>query len=264
MKFLPRFQHLPLLVFGLLVYLAALVINFPAERAYLHWKASGNTLPQVALSGFSGSVWSGKADVAVIQGQRLQAVEWSLRPWALLWGQVGLGWRFQLEDGYGQGETALGLDGSVAFSKLEARLPAKLIASIAKAGVLRPSGSVSLNLEDVLWDGQSLLSANGRIAWFDAGISLFKPIKLGDLSLSLETSDDKVKGVIADNGGPLSIDGLLSLTADGSYQFSGSLAARNNKDLQRALRSMGRPGAGGKIQVSQSGNLAGLGLVSKP
>lgn len=262
MKFLPRFQHLPLLVFGLLVYLAALVMSFPAERAYSRWKASDSALPQIALSGLSGSVWSGRADVAVIQGQRLKAVEWSLRPWALLWGQVGLGWRFQLEEGYGQGETALGLDGSVAFSRLEGRMPAGLIASIAKAGALRPSGSVSLNLQDVLWDGQSLLLANGRVAWFDAGISLLKPIKLGDLSLSLETGDDGVKGVIADNGGPLSIDGLLSLAADGSYQFSGSFAARNNKDLERALRSLGRPGADGRIQVNQSGNLAGLGLGS--
>ena len=260
MKFLPRLQYLPLLVFGLLVYLAALVMSFPAERAYSYWKANSGARPLVALLGLSGSVWSGKADVAVIQGQRLEAVEWSLRPWALLWGQVGLGWRFQLGEGYGQGETTLGLDGSIAFAKLEAKLPAKLVATVAKAGALRPSGSVSLNLEDVLWNGQSLLSANGRVAWFGAGISLFKPIKLGDLSLSLETSDDKVKGVVADNGGPLSIDGLLSLAADGDYQFNGSLAARNDKALEQALRSVGRPGADGKIQVNQSGNLAGLGL----
>jgi general secretion pathway protein N len=265
MKFSLRFQYLPLLVFGLLVYLVALVLSFPAERAYSHWKASANASRALALSGITGSVWSGKAGMAVIQGQSLENVEWTLRPWPLLFGQVGLRWRFQLPDvqgerGYGQGTTALGLDGSVDIDQLEARLPAAWLAAVANAAVVRPSGSVSAHLTGLRWDGKSLTSAEGKVAWHGAGVNIFKPVELGDLSLSLETADATVKGVLSDGGGPLSLDGLLTLTPDGRYEFNGSLAARNAPELENALRSMGRPGADGRIKLNRAGSLASLGL----
>lgn len=256
------------LVLGVLVYIIVLVLNFPADRAYAHWKnaeLSQQASRHFSLVGISGSVWSGKADLGVIQGQPLEDIHWSLRPWSLLLGQVGLNWSFRLpnstsDQGFGRGVTNLGLDGSMDFSELEARLPVAMMANIAKMGALNPTGSVSLNLEDVVWDGKILSSATGRIVWHGAGVSLLKPLALGDLSMSLETENEQVKGNIADNGGPLSITGVVTLKADGSYQFNGSLAARNNQDLQNALRSMGRPGPDGKVKVNYSGNLARLGF----
>lgn len=272
MKVSLRFQYLPLVVFGLLVYLVALVLTFPAERAYAHWQSSAQANKSIALSGISGSVWSGKAGMALIQGQQLKDVEWSLRPWSLLFGQVGLSWRFQLpaEDGqavegggggYAQAETGLGLDGSVSLEQLEARLPAQWVAAVAKAAVVRPSGVVSVNLKQLRWDGQSLVSAEGRVAWHGAGVNIFKPVALGDLALSLETTDEAVKGVLSDGGGPLSLDGLLTLSPDGKYEFNGSFAARNSPDLENALRSMGRAGADGRIKLKRAGSLASLGLL---
>lgn len=266
MKLFSRIRHLPLLVFGLLVYLVALVLNFPAERAYAHWKASEQASQTFALSAISGSVWSGKAGVALVKGQMLENLEWSIRPWSLLFGQVGLDWRLQIPAGdektgnYIQANTALGLDGSVAFSTLEARFPASTIAQLAESGALRPTGVVNMNLSDVVWDGQNLVSANGRVVWQGAGISLLKPLPFGDQSITLETADKVIKGVLKDNGGPLSLDGLLTLTAEGKYEFNGNLAARNAPDLERALRSLGRPAADGRIKFKRSGTLAGLRL----
>ena len=78
MKFMPRTVFLPLLVFGLLAYLVSLVLTFPAERAYSHWQASEYANKAVALSGISGSVWSGKASMAMIQGQPMENVEWTV------------------------------------------------------------------------------------------------------------------------------------------------------------------------------------------
>jgi len=266
MKLFSRLRHLPLLVFGLLVYLVALVLNFPAERAYAHWKASEQSSRTLALSSISGSVWSGKAGVALIQGQTLENIEWNIRPWSLLFGQVGLDWRFQLPAGsekngsYAQAKTSLGLDGSIEFSTLEARVPASTIAKLAQAGALRPTGSVSLNLSDVVWDGQNLVSANGRVVWHSAGITLLKPLPFGDQALTLETTDNVIKGVLKDSGGALSLDGIVTLNAEGKYEFNGSLAARNAPNLERALRSLGRPAADGRIKLKQSGTLASLGI----
>lgn len=261
------------LVLGLLAYVIALVLSFPADRAYAHWKSSDSfsstsASREFSLSGISGSAWSGKADVAIIKGTRFDSLEWTLHPWSLFLGQVGLSWRFQLPDSqgaaegsYAQGVTSLGLDGSISFSSLEGRVPASVVAGMARAGALRPSGLVNLNLQDVEWDGQSLVSATGRVVWSGAGVSLLQPVLLGDLSLTLETSNFGIKGVLADSGGPLSAQGLITLTTDGNYQFNGAFAARNDKSLDNALRSMGRPGPDGKVKISYSGNLAKLGLM---
>lgn len=264
------------IILGLLTYIIFLVLNFPADRAYAYWKSSdsssSNAGRSFALAGISGSVWSGKANVAVIKRTRFENVEWTYRPWVLLLGEVGLSWSFRNPDtpgskagSYGQGVTSLGLDGSVSFSSLEAQLPASMVASMAKMQALQPSGSVGLNLQDVEWSGQSLVSAEGRIVWRGAGVNLLRPVSLGDLTLTLETRDDEVKGVIADSGGPLSAQGLVTLKDDGNYQFNGAFAARGNtpdaKNLENALRSMGRPGPDGKVKVIQSGSLARLGIL---
>ncbi|MDT8384600.1 MAG: type II secretion system protein N [Gammaproteobacteria bacterium] len=267
MKFSVRFQYFPLVVFGLLIYLVALVVTFPAERAYAHWQGSAKANRAVALSGISGSVWSGGAAVALIQGQPLRDLQWTLHPWSLLFGQVGLGWGFQLpesasgsESGYARAQTAFGLDGSVSVEQLEARLPAQWVAALAKAAAVRPAGVVSLNLAQLHWDGQNLVSAEGSVAWQGAGLNIFKPVALGDLSLQLENAEQAIKGVVSDGGGPLSLDGLLTLTADGKYEFNGSLAARNAPDLEAALRSLGRAGTDGRIKLKRAGSLASLGL----
>jgi general secretion pathway protein N len=252
------------ILLGFLVYIIFLVLNFPADRAYAYWKSSNSSSRNFALVGISGSVWSGKANMAAINRTSLENVEWTYRPWSLLLGQVGLSWRFQTPSsqgsGFGQGVTSMGLGGNVDFSSLEAQLPAGLVASMVKMQALQPSGTLSLNLQDVEWNGESLMSAEGRVVWRGAGINLLRPVALGDLSLKLETSNKGVKGVLTDSGGPLSVEGLITLTEDGKYQFNGAFAARGDKDLENALRSLGRLGADGKVKVTRSGNLAKLGL----
>jgi len=258
-------------VLGLLIYIIFLVLNFPADRAYAYWKSSNSSSPNAsqnfALAGISGSVWSGKANVAVIKGIRFEKVEWTYRPWVLLLGKVGLSWSFRNSDtqgskagSFGRGVTSFGLGGSVS-SSLEGQLPASMLASMAKMQALHPSGSVGLNLQDVEWNGQSLVSAEGRVVWRGAGVNLLQPVSFGDLTLTLETRNDEIKGVIADSGGSLSAEGLLTLAEDGRYQFNGAFAARNDKGLENVLRSMGRPGADGKVKIKYSGNLARLGIL---
>ncbi|WP_455199546.1 type II secretion system protein N [Kaarinaea lacus] len=264
------------LLLGVLAYIIVLVLNFPAEVAYAHWKnseaAKSKAGRQFSLVGISGSVWSGQAGLGVIQGQSVKDVEWNLRPWSLLLGQVGLGWSFRLPDstgnqGFGRGITSMGLGGSLTFSELEMNLPLIEAAKLVGMSALRPSGSVNLNLQDVEWDGQSLVSATGRVVWRDAGVSLVRSVSLGDLTMDLETEDNKIKGHISDSGGPLSIDAVLNLSADGAYQVNGTLAARNDPSgdntLQTTLRSMGRPGPDGKVRIDYSGTLAKLGLAPK-
>jgi len=250
------------LLIGLLAYVVFLVVQFPADRAYAWWKAGPGAQQPLALSGLSGTVWQGSARRAQIDGQRLQGLEWHLKPWTVLFGKLAADYEIRLDDGFLRGSLAADPQGAVAFDALEARLPLAQL-SLKALAALRPSGVLNLNLREVDWNGEALLSAEGRVVWSGAGINLFQPLQFGDLALTLETRDDSVIAQLSDAGGPLQADGLLTLKPDGSYQFSGSFAARDGAQspLARALRSLGRPGADGRVQVSQSGTLAALRLA---
>lgn len=251
------------LLIGLLAYVVFLLVQFPADRAYAWWKAGPGAQQKVVLSGLSGSVWRGSAKQALIDGQRLQGLEWHFKPWTVLFGKLELDYEVRLDDGFIRGAVAADPQGAVAFEALEAKLPLAQL-SLPAIAALRPAGVVNLNLRDVDWNGETLLSAQGRVVWSNAGISLLQPLQFGDLALTLETRDDGVVGELSDAGGPLQAEGLLTLKADGSYQFTGSFAAREGarSPLGQALSALGRPGADGRIPVNRSGRLADLGLVS--
>jgi general secretion pathway protein N len=251
-----------LLLFIALAYLAFLVAGFPAERAYSYWQSSSQAGARqgIAMGSLSGSVWSGTAGQALINGQHLEDLSWDLQPWALIMGRIALNWRGKLADGFGQGQVAAGLDGEVEMDRVEARLDLSQI-SIRALQALQPQGTLNLNLRDVVWTGQALTSAQGRMVWSGAGVNFLQALTFGDLSLELETTPEGVKGILSDGGGPLEAVGVLNLRPDGQYQFTGSFAARDGDPaLTRALRSLGRPAADGKVKVSQSGTLAALGL----
>jgi len=248
---------------GLLAYVVFLLVQFPADRAYAWWKAGPGAQQPVVLSGLSGTVWQGRAQRARIDGQHLQGLAWHFKPWTVLLGKLELDYEVRLHDGFMRGVMAADPQGAVSFEALEAKLPLAQL-SLPAITALRPSGVVNLNLQNVDWNGEALLSAQGRVVWSGAGISLLQPLQFGDLALTLETRDDTVIGELSDAGGPLQAEGLLTLKADGSYQFAGSFAAREGAQspLGRALSALGRPGADGRIPVNRSGRLADLGLVA--
>lgn len=249
-----------LVLFGVLAYVAFLVLSFPADRVYQFWKADAGKQQPIALSQISGSIWSGQAGQALINGQRLEGLSWTLQPWALGAGKVALSWGAKLADGFGEGQLAAGLQGELEMGHLKARLPLSEI-SVRALQALQPKGTLNLNLKHVAWTGQTLSSAEGRLVWNGAGINILQDLEFGDLVLTLENTPDGVKGVLSDGGGPLQAEGVLTLSADGKYTFSGSFAARGgDQALTNALRTLGRPGADGKVKVSQSGTLAALGL----
>lgn len=262
-----------MLLFGLLVYLAILVLTFPASHGYAYLQSREGSAGNITLAGVQGSIWSGQADAALIDGQHLESLTWRLQPWALLRGQVGLAWSLGLpeiqgEPGFAQGTTRFGLDGGMVFEELEGRIPAMTVAAMADAQALRPSGTVNLSLQDIQWDGQSLVSARGRVVWNDAGVTVLRPIPLGGLVLTLETRDAEVRGLLGDAGGPLVAEGLLILKHDGRYSFNAAFGVRQGAagaaELRAALNNLGRPGGDGKYRLVQSGHLADLGLAVTP
>ncbi|MGD8940265.1 MAG: type II secretion system protein N [Gammaproteobacteria bacterium] len=248
--------------FGLVCYIGFLLVTLPANLVYGYWKQSMGEGVPVALEGLNGSVWSGKAAQATIANQQIEKLKWHFKPVQLLLGNAELALDFSMQDGYGKGSVGYNVFGSIYADNIEAWLPSALVLPMFNLGSLRPGGAFAINLTELKVKDHTVVTALGSLVWQDAEITILKPMPLGSLQIQLEPTEEGVKGVISDMGGPLQAEGLLTLTRDGKYDFNAEIAVRDpqQRDLANAIRSLGRQDSTGKVKLQQAGDLASLGF----
>lgn len=246
-------------VLGLAAYLVALVVTFPAQQAvgllspYL--KNSGVAL---ATSGLEGTVWSGRAAAVAVNGKPVGSVSWAISPWSLFIGRLGVHWGVQVPDGYLSGNGYVGILGGGVLRQVEGRVPAPLLARYLPALPLPVQGTVSLRLDQLALEGGKLARLQGTAVWHQAAVVASRPVKLGDLKLSLAAKPDGgVVGRLGDGGGPLQASGELSMTPDRRYRLNARLAVRKGAqpELEQALALLGRRDAQGRVEIKRAGRL---------
>jgi general secretion pathway protein N len=257
-KFFPKLRYV---VIGLSLYLVFLVITFPANVAYGYWKEYAGKREPVTLTGLSGSIWSGKASTSRIGSQVFDSLQWQFRPLSLLLGELEVLWEFRVADGYGKGVAGMNVLGNVTLNHVEGLLPVMHIAKLVRMDALKPGGSLGVDLDSVTIKDKIPTNITGNVTWHSAEVTLLKPMSLGNLQVKFEPADTQgIKGVLSDGGGPLQLDGLLTLNPDGQYDVNLALGLRDQQqtDLGNALRSLGRPDRDGKYKIKRSGKLSNL------
>jgi hypothetical protein len=251
------------IIFGVFVYMAFILVTLPADAVYGYWKKYlGGDVP-LYLDDIQGSIWSGQAAHAAVVDQQVQQVKWHTRPTALLLGKAELGFEFSIEEGYAKGVVGKNLLGDPYMSGVEAWLPMNDFLTLFNLQSLNAGGALAVNLDNVTIRDNLISSASGDITWQDAEINILKPMPLGSINVTLEPTDEGVKGVLSDQGGPLQADGLLTLTADGKYDFNAEVSVRDpqQRDLANALHTLGPTNSSGKTQLKLSGDLKNLRLL---
>lgn len=244
---------------GVAAFLIFLIMLFPADRAYSLMK---DNLP-VVLYDISGTVWSGRAGAAVLEKRVMRALNWSVRPWAVLLGRLDLDITFDSGDIKGDGTVGFSLAKKVRFADVHAQVPPSELQSLL-APKLPPlvqlKGSVVLDAEKIIIDQTTHRAEHvkGTLLWRDASISGFKE-PLGAFRVLFDTIDDTVVGIIGSEGsdGPVIAEGKVTLDKDGKYDVNIQLAARDRsrQDISQALSFLGQAGADGKVTIMQKGTL---------
>ena len=252
-------------LFGIVAYLFFIVINMPAQFVYGAWKRwLGQDVP-VKVSEIKGSIWKGRVGVASIDGQMLESLSYKLNPYTLLLGIAELDWEVKIKDGYAKGIMGYGIFGSTYFKNIEGWLPLSQLQVKALGGgnaaqffrSARPGGDLDIALSSLKLEDNRVVAASGDLTWHTAEITLLKKLSLGDLKIKFEPTDQGIKGILSDQGGPLRAEGVLVLNADNTYEFNGAFGTRGlQPDLLNALVPLGKRGSDGKIKVSQKGQLA--------
>lgn len=239
---------------GFLAYIIFAVVLLPADRVY-GW--IGQSLGAVKLYDVSGTIWSGAARGALIDGRPLRSVKWQIRPWSVFLGKVQIGWSFDNGDSWGKGVAALGMNKMLGLQDVQAQIPVSQLQPMLRLPV-QLEGVLAVDVDDLDYDPatQLVTQATGIVTWNDAGVAKVTDASLGTFRLTVTSEDDKILGQLQDGGeGPLSANGNLVLTPDRKWSFQGEVALRDpqRRDVANVLNLLGRPNAEGKIPLQQTG-----------
>ncbi|HHJ80844.1 MAG TPA: type II secretion system protein N [Candidatus Tenderia electrophaga] len=241
------------IVLGLLAFAGFLLATFPAQRGFA---LLAEQAPQLRAAGLSGTVWSGKAGVLQVGDRNLEKLQWQLKPWSVLFGQLELDVRLDGADVAGQASIGLKPDGAIRLTDVDLRLSAAEMSKQFKVPV-DLGGQFNVQLHSAELMGQKLQSAEGVIRWQRAALVSPFAQPMGEFVARLSTEADVIKAQVKDDGGPLQLDGVAKLTPDGRYDFNGSVSVRDaqQKLLVQGVRAMGRPGKDGRVPLRYSGRL---------
>ncbi len=239
-----------LAVTGAAVFLAGLVLLFPARVAY-DWFAPET----VRLSGLSGTVWSGSAAEGTFGGFYAGDLRWRFRPAALLSGKIGYAVSAEPAGGLLESKVAISPAGAVHLADLRAGLPlAALADNAALAGI---EGVLDLQLGTLVLDDGWPVRAAGTAEVRGVVVPPLSSAPLGDYGAQFETADEVVTGRFEDVSGVLDLSGTLELRAGGAYIVSGRVRATPTAPtaLAQQLRYLGSADADGMRTFRFEGQL---------
>jgi hypothetical protein len=191
------------------------------------------------LSGVSGTVWSGRAELGALGNLPLRDVEWSIAPLALVLGRVSVTLAARPPDGLVTGSLSAGF-WDVRFTDVRVTTSLDTLGMVLALEGSR--GMLSVDIAELsLRDGWPV-AATGTVKVRElqvlplgapAGSEL---IPVGDYELSsFEVADLRLGAALRDAGGPLEIQGtiLLALQAPGTLagarpHFDGRVRERAN------------------------------------
>jgi general secretion pathway protein N len=179
--------------FGVLLFIIFSLSRVPAEwGAWLMTRQSG-----LAMSGISGSLWKGQANVASLtaEGQTytLGKLQWDLQLMSLLklkpCATIIVSGQAQSLNGI----ACVGTGGSIALRDADMSLPASLLQSKIPIPI---NGNFSVHISELELKGNVLLKLDGNLSWTNAQANNdVQWISLG--SFAAEFSDNKKNGIKA-------------------------------------------------------------------
>ena len=238
---------------GIGAFLIFALVTLPARvvLSFVH-------LPNVTLSGVSGSIWKGRAQAVRSGTTHVGSVDWTLDVLSLFTGKFGANVKVTRTDGFAQGAIAAGAGGRITLRGFTASLPvSSLPPNVVRGGW---TGTLNLKVAQMALDNAWPTAMNGTVEVADLVGPANRPAALGGYRIVFPEGakgGDTLTGTLTDTGGPLAVNGTVQLKKDRSYLVSGLIATRPNapSDMSRTLEILGEPDAQGRRQFSIEGSM---------
>lgn len=203
----------------------------------------------------TGTLWNGHCNTFRAGTLSLANLSWELLPGELLHAKLGVRARVQDPALQASGKALIGLQGRVQGYDLVARLglPSPLAPGIPAGW----SGVAELNVPRFVSQGTVLESAQGTLQLRD--VRQARPaIEYGGFEWRVADtplSEGQLRGVVRDLGGPLKLQGTLSVGLQGSFDLNVRVAAAPSaaEALEQSLQQLGAPDAQGYRSLLAAG-----------
>lgn len=237
-----------LVLVAVLTAVIALVVTFPARVAY-QWASS----PLLAMSGISGTVWSGKAREFSTNGVYLRDLEWRIQPFKLLTGKIAYSISGSPVSGFFESNIAIGLDGTTTLTDLSAALPLQTVERAAKVPGLR--GDASLQFERVRLENGRAAAMDGSLTIANLVVPMVHRGSLGGYRAEFFTQNNGIVASVEDTDGVVDLAGSLQIKPDATYSFLGQVMPKSNtpEAVRQQMKFLGPANERGQQEIRLEG-----------
>jgi hypothetical protein len=150
-----------------------------------------------------------------------------------------------------KGDIAIAGD-RLELQDVDATIPAAFVAALAGSGAALAGGDIEVNAARLQWAPPEN-RGNASVRWLRAWVAVpgsTEPTALGDVTLALAATADRLSGPVSNTGGDLAIGGAVTFAAQ-TVQLSLVLTPRHADDrkLAQALSMVGvREGDGWRVE----------------
>lgn len=237
-----------LIAVGVLVFVTGLVLLFPARVAY-QWAAP----PGVRLSGISGTVWSGSATEASVNGVYLRDLHWRVRLHRLLQARAAYAVDAVIPGGYIDTEVGVSVGGDVHIVDFRGSLSlASLQQVVGMPGI---QGSVNAEISRLRISDGVPVAADGFLTLGELVLPRVMRSPLGSFRADVETQEDGIAASVQDTQAVIDLAGRALLTEGRNYEFLGRVAPtpQTPDKLRQQMKILGTPDANGQYELRLAG-----------
>lgn len=212
----------------------------------------------VSIKGVSGTLWNGRAYAVSFEGIRLKKTEWSFNVWKLFIGSVAIDIRSKFSDNDVSAEIGTSFLGRYFVDNLSAKITAQELAQIAQIPLVQLDGEISLDIDHAQWKLGELPLATGEIKWTGATVTVTDTASLGNISILLSESEQKLLNAeIKNQGGDIKINGTAELIPEADYSVDIKLSptATANNNIKKSLGLFAQRQPNGEYLLKKSGPL---------
>lgn len=213
---------------------------------------------KVQLTGVTGSIWNGHAVKLRLNGFGLSNLSWQLHTWPLLLGDVSLAIKFRQTDAFGKAEVKTDFGGKeLVLSSVQGGFPATQLMPLFYGFPIALAGQLTTDIQEATIRKGQQLSLQGELLWREASLTAPQHILFGDLQVKMQAQDTGTVLSVQDQGGPLQLQGQVTVQGNGAYETNIRVSARStaSKALAQSISILGVRDAQGNVQIKQKGKL---------
>ena len=239
-------------LFFLLCLVLALLINLPVKHVLPYVK-----LPQtVRLTGIDGNLFSGSIEEVYFDDFPIRGIQYSYMPSCI----PMLKLCYHVDYDAGQVQLAYDvLNGDTEVSNSRVEYPVTtLLAHTPVPALVKPTGRLQLEIDDLSMQQNKLLSVNGKLTWRDLGLDQDgSNVNIGDYEVDISGDVNAYNFTFNDLDAALDVSGDGSISAAGIYEVDVRIAPQASLDpqIKTILNLVAARSSDNKYRIERKGQL---------